>query len=152
MQINRILEFCFEHRAAVAYYIEEKRKDPGPTKVGGSAGMALRSDPTSQNALRNISEVGCIEVPYGSAINGTQDVFTLRHPERWLKVVDYTESFYQDKLQARFIQAKYREGKGREDICAELNIGKSLYFVVQNDIFCFATGIAVGLGLIAPRH
>lgn len=152
MNLNRIIEFCLAHRPAIAYYIEERRKDPGNGKVGGTAGMAFRSDPTSQCALRNLNEVGCVEIPYGIFTNGKQDIFTLRYPERWLKVIDYTEAFYQGKLQAKLIQAKYRECKSREQICEELNIGKSLYFVVQNDIFCFAAGVAIGLGAVPPRH
>lgn len=152
MQAAKIIEFCFMYRESIAKAIEEKRADPALPKTGGAAGTSKRTDPTCQKALRNIAEVTCVEIPYGSAINGRQDVFTLRRPERWLRVIDMTAEHYQGKLQAELIRAKYTEGKSRDIVCAQLCISKSLYHILQNDIMCFAEGAATGLGLIAPRH
>lgn len=152
MQVAKIIEFCFAHRAAIEKAIREKRMDPAVPKTGGAAGNAQRSDPTCQKALRNIAEVSCVEIPYGASVNGRQDVFTLRRPERWLRVVDLTFEHYRGKLEANLITAKYVQCKSREEVCAELCIGKSLYHVMQNDIFCFATGAAAGLGLVVPRR
>ncbi len=152
MNVNKTIDFCFRYRTNIEQAIAEKRLDPGISKTGGSSGNALRSDPTCNVALRDVDEIECVEVPYGAAIGAQRDVFTLRHPERWLKATKMTEMYYSGKLQGQLIHDKYRLSLDQKAICCNLNIGKSLYFVLQNDIFCFATGVAAGLGLVTPRR
>lgn len=151
MNVNKLIDFCFRYRGNIEQAIREKRLDPGTPKTGGCGGNALRSDPTCQKALKEIEEIECVEVPFGASI-GSREVFTLRHPERWLRVVELTESYYAGKLQGQLLHKKYSESLDQRSICCDLNIGKSLYFVMQNDIFCFATGVAAGMGLITPRR
>lgn len=151
MQAVKIIDFCFRHRATIRRCIDEKRRDPGVPKTGG-AGSALRSDPTCQQAIRHVSEIECVEIPHGACVGGKQDVLTLRHPERWLKVIDLTTSYYDGKLQGKLIKLKYIDDKQPAEICAELRISRALYYIMQNDIFCFASGIAAGLGLAVPHR
>ena len=151
MNVNKIVDFCFRYRSNIERAIYEKRVDPGLPKTGGHDGLAVRSDPTCQKALKDLTELSCVEVPYGAAI-GSRDVFALRYPERWLRVVELTESYYAGKLQGQLLHKKYHESLDQRTICCDLNIGRSLYFVMQNDIFCFATGVAAGLGLVDPRR
>lgn len=152
MQVNKTIEFCFAHRETILRIVTETKKDPGRGKTGGTAGTAKRSDPTCIKAMRNLEEVSCVEVPYGAFLNGKQDIFTLHDPERWVKATDMTLAYFRGKLQAKLIVARYKEGRSREDICTELCISRTTYHVLQNDVFCFATGVAAGLGILPPRR
>ena len=151
MQVNKTIEFCFTHRKEILRLIDEAKKDSGRGKTGGNAGNSKRSDPTCIKAMRNLEEVKCIDIPYGSFLNGKQDVYTLHYPERWLKAADMTLDHYRGKLQAKLIESRYMNGRSREEICNELCFSRATYHVLQNDVFCFATGVATGLGLL-PQH
>lgn len=148
----KIIEFCFTYRDAITKAVAGKRADPGTPKTGGSAGNAQRSDPTCQKALRNIAEVPCVEIPYGAMINGRQEVFALRKPERWLRVIDLTMAHYQGRIEADLATLQFTMGKSREEVCGQLCISRSLYFILKNELFSFATGVAAGLGLVTPRR
>lgn len=152
MQVAKIVAFCFEHYYDIVKAVQEKRLDPATPKTGGGDGNSRRSDPTAMLGIRNVSEIDCVVVEYGAAIGGRRDTFTLRHPERWLKVVNFTREYYGGQIQWQLIELRYQQGLTRDEILAELNIGRSLYHVLCNDVFCFATGVAMGIGLVPPRH
>ena len=73
---------------------------------------------------------------------------TLRNPEKWLRVIDYTKKYYYGRLQGELYRLKYRESVGRSEVCRILGISISYYKTMLSDIIRFGEGAAAGLGLL----
>lgn len=144
MNTHETIEFVLTYQANIEQAVVEKRLDPNLPKTGGGNGHSRVSDPTCQKALQNIAEVETVEVLYGCKMS-----CRLTKPERWLDVARATRSWYAGRLQGQLIERKFRDmPQLRKEICKDLGIGTSLYSVMLNDIFCFATAYAAGRGLI----
>lgn len=149
MNTHETIEFVLTYQKDIEQAVYEKRLDPNVPKTGGgSSGHSRVSDPTCQKALQNIAEVETVEVFYGCKMSQK-----LSRPERWLEVGKATRGWYAGKLQGKLIERKFKDvPERRKDICAELGIGTSLYSVMLNDVYCFATAFAAGKGLIHIKN
>lgn len=148
MNTHETIEFVLTYHKDIEQAIYEKRLDPNVPKTGGSNGHSRVSDPTCQKALQNMAEVEAVEVFYGCKMS-----CRLTKPERWLEVARTTRLWFSDKLQGKLMDRKFKDvPERRKDICMELGIGTSLYSVMLNDIFCLASGIALGKGLIHAKE
>lgn len=153
MNTKDIIEFCFRYEKEIMHAVYERRHDAGSGKTGGSgSGHCFTSDTTAITAIKNIEELPSVVVEYGAALNGKREMFTLRHPERWLKVVSWTKEHYSKNKQGDLIKMKYAESRGRREICDTIGIGTSIYHVMLNDILSFAEGVAIGIGVLTPKH
>lgn len=146
---KELVEFCFFHEDAIRQAIFEKRNDGCIPKTGGNGtGHSKISDPTAQKALQRVEALGTVVVEYGVSINGRRSTMTLRNPEKWLRVIDYTKKYYSGRLQGELYRLKYRESVGRSEVCRRLGISISYYKTMLSDIIRFGEGAAAGLGLL----
>lgn len=146
MNIKETVEFCWQHENCIRQAIEYKRRDYGKTPRGGH-GRCRVSDPTALKAIANVSDVECVEVEYGPAINGKRNIKTLKRPLQWLKVAKWTKDYYAGKPQGELIDLKYKQSKLRNEICFILGVSQARYYTMLSDIFTYATGLARGMGL-----
>ena len=96
--------------------------------------------------------VGVVLVECGIAINGKRDLFALRNPEQWLKVVQWTRDQYADTQRGEIIKARYVDNERRYITAQRLGISPQLYSVMLTDILTFAEGLAIGMGILPPKH
>lgn len=146
MNLKETIEFCWQHENCIRQAIEDKRRDYGKTPRGGH-GRCRVSDPTALRAIANVSDVECVEVEYGPAVNGRRSIKTLKQPLKWLKAASWTKDYYKDKTQGQIIELKYKHSMLRNEICSTLNISIATYYVMLSDIFTYASGLARGMGL-----
>lgn len=146
MGVKENIEFCWQHENCIRQAVEDKRRDYGRTARGGH-GRCKVSDPTALRAIANVSDVECVEVEYGAAVNGRRNIKALKHPLQWLKAATWTKDYYQGKTQGQIIELKYKQSMLRNDICSALNISIATYYVMLSDIFTYANGLARGMGL-----
>ena len=146
------VEFAIEHEEDIKYLVNEAQHDPANQKAGGG-GHAFISDPTARQAIRNTEEVRCVMVPYGAAINGRRDVKPVKQPQRWLRVTANLRALYASSVQWEIIELKYVGGLDRNTILAklkekhQLDIGRSTYHAMIQDVIRVGVGVATGLGL-----
>lgn len=150
MRSMETIKFCFTHYDDIKREIEAKRLDSCTPKSGGGNGHCRISDPTATKAIRNLLEVDCVCIEYGLRVGGNRELFTLHHPEAWLRVVDVTTAHFHGKLQGE-IALQLRKGADYREIIAKLCVGRSVYYILLNDMLSFAEGVAVGKGLIPPK-
>jgi len=152
MDIKELIEFCFKYEANIRRAIYEKRNDSCAPHTGGSAGHCRISDITANAAIKNAMPLASVIVEYGMFFNGKRETLTLRKPEGWLKVVEWTKQQYKEGLKGEILKARYVACESRKETVERLNISPQLYSVLLTDIMTFAKGVAVGLGLLPPKH
>lgn len=151
MNVKEKIEFCWQHEQCIMQAVYAKRNDCGTTSKGGG-GHCKMSDPTALKAIANVSDVACVEVEYGPSINGRRSIMTLKHPLQWLKAATWTKNYYKGKPQGELIELKYKQSMLRNEICSKLGVSQATYYTMLSDIFTYASGLACGMGLIAPKY
>ena len=153
MNNKELIEFVFYHEKEIKQAVFERREDGClPKTGGGGSGHCRVSDPTAQNAIRKALEVPAVIIEYGAKTCGRRNSITLRHPEKWLKVVQYTREYFTGTASGALFKMRYAECLTRQEICENLKINKPRYFAMLSNICKFAEGVAMGLGVIVPRH
>ena len=153
MNNKELIEFVFYHEKEIKQAVFEKREDGCLPKTGGSgSGHCRVSDPTAQNAIRKALEVPAVMIEYGAKTCGRRNSITLRHPEKWLKVVQYTREYFNGTASGALFKMRYAECLTRQEICENLKINKPRYFTMLGGVIKFAEGAAMGLGLLNIRH
>lgn len=152
MNTKELIEFCFYHEQEIKQAVYEKRNDGCAPKTGGGNGHCKISDTTANKAITNVMPVGVVLVEYGVAYNGKRDTVALRNPEQWLKVIQWTKDQYEGGQRGEIIKARYVDSERRYLTSARLGISPQLYSVMLTDVLSFAEGLAMGMGLIPPKH
>lgn len=153
MNNREMIEFVLFHEKDIRRAIFERREDGClPKTGGGGSGHCRISDPTAQGAIRCILEVPAIVVEYGAATYGRRNSVTLRHPERWIKMVHYTKDYFAGTVSGAVLKMRYSECLTREEIMSKIRLRKSQYHAMVADIIRFAEGAATGLGLISSKR
>ena len=149
MNNKELIEFVFYHEQDIKRAVFEKREDGCLPKTGGSgSGHCRVSDPTAQNAIRKALEVPAVIIEYGAKTCGRRNSITLRHPEKWLKVIQYTRDYFNGTASGALFKMRYSECLTREEIICKIKIRKSQYHAMIANVMRFAEGAATGLGLI----
>lgn len=149
MNNKELIEFVFYHENEIKRAVFEKREDGClPKTGGGGSGHCRVSDPTAQNAIRKALEVPAVMIEYGAKTYGRRNSITLRHPEKWLKVVQYTREYFTGTASGALFKMRYSECLTREEIICKIKIRKSQYHAMIANVMRFAEGAATGLGLI----
>lgn len=149
MTNKELIEFVFYHEQDIKRAVFEKREDGCLPKTGGSgSGHCRVSDPTAQNAIRKALEVPAVIIEYGAKTCGRRNSITLRHPEKWLKVIQYTRDYFNGTASGALFKMRYSECLTREEIICKIKIRKSQYHAMIANVMRFAEGAATGLGLI----
>ena len=153
METKELIEFCFYNEQRIKQAVFEKRMDGcAPKTGGGNSGHCRISDTTANKAINNVMPIGVVLVECGIAINGKRDSFALRNPEQWLKVVQWTRDQYADTQRGEIIKARYVDNERRYITAQRLGISPQLYSVMLTDILTFAEGLAIGMGILPPKH
>lgn len=149
MNNKELIEFVFYHEKEIKQAVFEKREDGClPKTGGGGSGHCRVSDPTAQNAIRKALEVPAVIIEYGAKTCGRRNSITLRHPEKWLKVIQYTRDYFNGTASGALFKMRYSECLTREEIICKIKIRKSQYHAMIANVLRFAEGAATGLGLI----
>lgn len=149
MNNKELIEFVFYHEQDIKRAVFEKREDGClPKTGGGGSGHCRVSDPTAQNAIRKALEVPAVIIEYGAKTCGRRNSITLRHPEKWLKVIQYTRDYFNGTASGALFKMRYSECLTREEIICKIKIRKSQYHAMIANVMRFAEGAATGLGLI----
>ena len=151
MNTKQKIELCWMYEDCIRQAVYNKKHDCGTVSKGGG-GHCQKSDPTALKAIANISDVACVEVEFGPAINDRRSTKALDHPLQWLKVASWTKNYYKGKPQGELIELKYKQSMLRNEICAQLGVSQATYYTMLSDIFTYASGLACGMGLIAPKY
>jgi hypothetical protein len=152
MKTRELIEFCFANEQAIKQAVFEKRMDGCAPKTGGGSGHCRISDTTANKAINNVMPVAVVVVEYGTMCNYRRDTKTLKNPEQWLKVVQWTRDQYADTQRGEIIRARFDVGEKRFATSQRLGISPQLYSVMLTDILTFAEGLAIGMGILPPKH
>ena len=143
MTNKELIEFVFYHEQDIKRAVFEKREDGClPKTGGGGSGHCFTNDRTAQEAIRRILDVPAVVIEYGAKTCGRRNSITLRHPEKWLKVIQYTRDYFNGTASGALLKMT------REEIICKIKIRKSQYHAMIANVMRFAEGAATGLGLI----
>ena len=149
MTNKALIEFVFYHEQDIKRAVFEKREDGClPKTGGGGSGHCFTNDRTAQEAIRRILDVPAVVIEYGAKTCGRRNSITLRHPEKWLKVIQYTRDYFNGTASGALLKMRYSECLTREEIICKIKIRKSQYHAMIANVMRFAEGAATGLGLI----
>ena len=149
MTNKELIEFVFYHEQDIKRAVFEKREDGClPKTGGGGSGHCFTNDRTAQEAIRRILDVPVVVIEYGAKTCGRRNSITLRHPEKWLKVIQYTRDYFNGTASGALLKMRYSECLTREEIICKIKIRKSQYHAMIANVMRFAEGAATGLGLI----
>lgn len=152
------IEFCLSHKGQIQAAIMEARMGAGGRgHTGGvGSGHCRVSDPTALQAIRALSPVESIDVPFGPYIAGVRERVHLRHPEKWLAVVSAVEQRFLAgnglTLDARFYKSRYLDGDLWRRTCDKLRITHGTYYAYRQDVLNHAALYAVKYGLAEPTE
>lgn len=153
MTNKELIEFVFYHEQDIKRAVFEKREDGClPKTGGGGSGHCFTNDRTAQEAIRRILDVPAVVIEYGAKTCGRRNSITLRHPEKWLKVITVTRGYFGNRTAGKVYALRYCDCRTREEILDELSIRKSQYHAMVAGIIKFAEGVAVCEGLIHSRY
>ena len=153
MTNKELIEFVFYHEQDIKRAVFEKREDGClPKTGGGGSGHCFTNDRTAQEAIRRILDVPAVVIEYGAKTCGRRNSITLRHPEKWLKVIAVTRGYFGNRTAGKVYSLRYCNCRTREEILDELSIRKSQYHTMVAGIIKFAEGVAVCEGLIHSRY
>lgn len=153
-QAEDTIEFCLTYRVQIeAAVLEAKMGTGGGGHTGGlGSGHCRVSDPTAIKAIRLLSPVAAVDVPFGPFIAGAREMVHLRHPEKWLAVVSAVEQRFltgSDKA-ADFYRSRYRDRDLWKRTCTELHITHGVYYRLRREVIQYAALYAVKYGLVEP--
>lgn len=149
MNNKELIEFVFYHEKEIKQAVFERREDGClPKTGGGGSGHCFTNDRTAQEAIRRILDVPAVVIEYGAKTCGRRNSITLRHPEKWLKVVQYTREYFNGTASGALFKMRYSDCLTREEIICKIKIRKSQYHAMIANVLRFAEGAAMGLGLI----
>jgi hypothetical protein len=151
--ISEHIDFVLMHETELERQIKETRLDNGRGghTGGNSSGHSWVSDPTAIQAIRAVSNVPCVYVPFGPYTCGERDTKMIRNPEKWLKVARLTRRYYASHKQMNiYYISRYKQGEFWHTTCEALSISKAIYYAMRDDIIHYASMCAVGMGLLHP--
>lgn len=153
-QAEDTIEFCLTYRAQIeAAVLEAKMGIGGGGHTGGlGSGHCRVSDPTAIKAIRLLSSVAAVDVPFGPYVAGARERQHLRHPEKWLAVASAVEQRFltgSDK-EADFYRSRYRDRDLWKRTCTELHITHGVYYSLRKEVIQYAALYAVKYGLVEP--
>lgn len=134
---TRKIDMIFYREKEIRRAVKNARLESVGGHTGGSSGHALVSDPTAVQGIKAATELKSVTLYDGTVI---------RHPEKWLKVIDGTHKHLYD-LEQKVIKRKYGNETYKKT-CIDLQISTNTYYVIVNKARGFAVAAACQLGLI----
>lgn len=133
----RKIETIFYNEKQIRRAVMEARQDKGGF-TGGTGGHAFISDPTANQAIRNVEEIKKVVIDQETIIH---------YPERWLKVIDATYNNL-DPLSRDAVKMRYKGYHWRQ-ICDKLNFSRHMYHTILDDAQNYATAAACQVGVLS---
>lgn len=130
------VDFMFYHEADIKKAVRERRMDSGHTGKATAGKSGYISDPTAQEAIRNVTPIKSIWV---------KDTKVL-HPEKWLYVIRATYE-HLDNIQSKVARSRYH-GENYQDTCIKLCISSSTYARIMAETRMYAAACAAQFGLV----
>ena len=141
----RLVEFIFRNEIEI-WEAVEKERSIGTGKMGGaSSGHVHISDPTANEAIRNVGELRCVFIRNGVKIDW---------PERWLRIIDAVRDWCEPNVLKREILRRRYSGESWVKTCADIKVSpdkhlsESKYHRVVGQICTFAVQCAVQMQVI----
>ncbi|WP_270420877.1 hypothetical protein [Acidaminococcus massiliensis] len=125
----------------------------GGGHTGGlGSGHCRVSDPTAIKAIRLLSPVAAVDVPFGPFIAGAREMVHLRHPEKWLAVVSAVEQRFLTGTgkAADFYKSRYQDRDLWKRTCTDMHITHGIYYAMRKEVIYYAALFAVKMGLVEP--
>ncbi len=132
----RLVEKVLRNQRGIERAVKEARLQPGGHS-GGCAGHAFVSDPTAQQAVRLATELKAVTL---------DDGWTLRSPERWLKVVKcaYENCYPYEARAMRY----YYDGHTAVRTGEQYGMDQSTVYRIRAEFLHLATELACQYGLV----
>ncbi len=153
-QAEETIEFCLTYKPQIeAAVLEAKMGTGGGGHTGGlGSGHCRVSDPTAIKAIRLLSPVAAVDVPFGPFIAGAREMVHLRHPEKWLAVVSAVEQRFLTGTgkAADFYKSRYQDRDLWKRTCTDMHITHGIYYAMRKEVIYYAALFAVKMGLVEP--
>ena len=135
------IDFIFYREKQIKDAVYEKRNGGRDTSFPMiSLFSSGTSDPTSSNALKNLTPLKFVTI---------KDGVLIKSPESWLAVIDKTYSWCKRQQDCRFEVAKRRyHNEDYRKICIDLHISKTTLHRLLDMVRTYAALHAVQAGLI----
>lgn len=134
---TRKIDMIFYRENEIRRAVKNARLESAGGHTGGSSGHALVSDPTAVQGIKAATELKSVTL---------YDGVVVRHPEKWLSVIDATYARLDD-WQQRAVKMRY-QGEKYTEVGMKLHISKSTYYAMVNEAQTFAIAAACQLGLV----
>ena len=132
-QTFKKIEYYLYNSDRLKQAIEQTRKqliEAGkPEMAGGINGIGYHSDPTAGKAIK-LSTNRIIEY------------------EKWIKTVEQVRKKYQGTDKAKFIEAKYGKGLSEREVCKQLFISRTTFYVWRKEIVLCTGFVALQNGVL----
>lgn len=143
---RRILRFpmaklvieIFKHEGFIRQRVNELRNDVPKSDRMAIPGHAFISNPTENQAIRNVTPINKIQC---------DDGFVVRHPEEWIKVIDGVYDFCRDEDTLNILKA-WLKGHSAIRISMDLGISRTTVYDVRVALQNYAVALAAQFGLI----
>lgn len=148
------IEFVLSHFTAIRIAVNEQRLEScgnGGHTGGNGTGHMRVSDPTAIQAIRAISALPYVEIPFGPIVAGRRETWELKRPEKWLSVVEAVSDYYlhNERMKA-FYESRYINNDDWHRTCKKLNLTRASYYAMRADVLHMAELYAVQYGVLAP--
>lgn len=122
--------------------VADCRADSNCLNKTGGGGIAYKSDPTANKAVKNLTPINkVVIIKNGKSI-------TVRQPEKWLKLAEGVFEHFNDMQTRRIIVYRFLQEKDYKFICSKMKLSKGKYYKQIDIILWFAMSYACQLGLV----
>ncbi|MDF2563894.1 MAG: hypothetical protein K0Q53_289 [Massilibacillus sp.] len=77
---------------------------------------------------------------------------TIKEPEKWLRVIEYTYKHFDKKMTGEIMKRKYNSDHDYKKICIDLSISPNVYYLMVKEGNQYDSLCAVGLDLMTPFY
>lgn len=140
---SQIVGEVFKHEGFIRKRVNELRNDTPHSDRLAVQGHAFISNPTENQALRNITPIRKLEC---------DDGYIVYQPEKWLKVIDGTYNFCRDKATKQILRAWIDGNLSVIRLSIDLEMSKTSIYDIRTTLQNYAVALAAQYGLIDLTH
>ena len=164
--ISETLEFVLWYEREIYMALADKREGnrQGGTTGGNGSGHVKVSDPTAIQAIRNVTQINVLDVPYGRLYGKPpvfnektgmyardtrwQETYRLRNPVKWLQVGKALKQRYLSDTNDlhNFFERRYIKKEDWKKTCEELHISRGMYYAMKAEVIRAGEVYAAGCG------
>lgn len=136
---QKIIETMLRRECDIRLAVKQYRCD----RAGGgnAARLGVISDPTANEALRNIEPIKRVTLADGT---------TIERPEDWLMIIDSAYAQFADNnTMLEALQMRFRRGVYYKSVCRRFHISEGSFYFGVRTMMNFALAAACQLGLVS---